>query len=244
VFPVKTLFKPTQAEIEKRRLMFSAYFKAILEYPEIQEDPEVNEFFLTKNLIQEQTKQRRVSAKEEDDEDVTLTMKRRHLLRKKSHTVSLKPVFDFAKHVQQLKDAVDPVEGVNGFDREFFVSNIVVLQINVSIFQFIEERTSLQAQTLNYESAFLPQNMPKNRYTNILPSNLMILSTIAHHHFTVEETRVRLSLINNDPTSDYINANFISVRSSLFILNEHMERDWHQTQNMLMLQLKDHFLTQ
>ncbi|XP_068202269.1 uncharacterized protein [Palaemon carinicauda] len=46
----------------------------------------------------------------------------------------------------------------------------------------------------------LPVNEKKNRYRNNLP---------------YDETRVKLSIINNDPSSDYINANYIQGYSSI-----------------------------
>ncbi|XP_066913427.1 tyrosine-protein phosphatase non-receptor type 9-like [Clytia hemisphaerica] len=47
----------------------------------------------------------------------------------------------------------------------------------------------------NFESTLYPVNTKKNRYNNIL---------------TFEETRVRLERRNDDPFSDYINANFVN----------------------------------
>ncbi|CAM9129590.1 unnamed protein product, partial [Lampetra fluviatilis] len=61
---------------------------------------------------------------------------------------------------------------------------------------FAEEFEELQSvgKSESCKVASLPANQPKNRYSNILP---------------YDKSRVHLQLLDNDPHSDYINANYI-----------------------------------
>jgi len=84
------------------------------------------------------------------------------------------------EHIKALSIPIDQAnQKINGFDVEF---------------QYIEQATSKQVLTENFESANKPENRPKNRYTNILPT---------------EKTRVKLSEIPGEAGSDYTNGNFI-----------------------------------
>jgi len=174
-FPPKTLFKPTEKEIEKRRIMFSRYFKTLVGHRDMQDDADMKEFFLTRFSIKQKTIR--------EDEEVglvnkSLEMRRKDKLRSQTWTVSLKPVMNFSKHVQDLQSTVD--DEISGFDREF---------------SFIEEKTMNQQMNMDYYSSLLEVNIPKNRYSNILAT---------------ESTRVKLSVLNGIPETDYINANFIN----------------------------------
>lgn len=86
------------------------------------------------------------------------------------------------------------------------------------------------------DSALLPENRGKNRYNNILPceskhlprTQTMIIWTCLLTHLWLnmflcsdDSTRVKLSCVDDDPCSDYINASYIPVRSILSVCLQH-----------------------
>lgn len=73
------------------------------------------------------------------------------------------------------------------------------------------------------DTALLPENRGKNRYNNILPCEcserlqqrpqaLSDTPLTLLLFFTDDSTRVKLSYVDDDPSSDYINASYIPVR--------------------------------
>lgn len=84
------------------------------------------------------------------------------------------------------------------------------------------------------DSALLPENRGKNRYNNILPCEffsagtqteitwnlwksasctlILYAHTLACLSCSDDSTRVKLSCVDDDPSSDYINASYIPVR--------------------------------
>jgi receptor-type tyrosine-protein phosphatase F len=80
-------------------------------------------------------------------------------------------------HLRKVREVNPNDSSINGFDEEFW---------------YIEEKSSQQQSTT--ESALLPVNRSKNRYSNVLPP---------------EYTRVKLKEIDGIEGSDYINANYI-----------------------------------
>ena len=76
------------------------------------------------------------------------------------------------------------------------------------------------------DSALLPENRGKNRYNNILPCECPAPPTgggggrrgfVSVHQLLSllcldDSTRVKLSYVDDDPCSDYINASYIPVR--------------------------------
>nr|XP_032835876.1 receptor-type tyrosine-protein phosphatase H-like [Petromyzon marinus] len=99
---------------------------------------------------------------------------------------------------------------------------------------FAEEFEELQGvgKSESFKVASLPANQPKNRYSNILP---------------YDKSRVHLQLLDHDPHSDYINANYIpgmlSERDFIAaqgpmssLLNDFWRLVWEQqVQNIVML---------
>lgn len=72
-----------------------------------------------------------------------------------------------------------------------------VIRHKDSDFLFNAEFDSLpRAKILQHVNSEKPENLRKNRYNDIK---------------ACDETRVKLSELNNNPSSDYINANFIKV---------------------------------
>lgn len=118
----------------------------------------------------------------------------------KSSDLTVEQLFD----VYLEKHAFDDFE----FDEEFrvkrisFFSSSIVLKIFVVF--FICRQTIPNFVNSNFLTSIRPENLLKNRFVDILPA---------------ESTRVRLSTIDNDPTTDFINANFISVRSTTFFFS-------------------------
>ncbi|XP_073725516.1 receptor-type tyrosine-protein phosphatase beta [Misgurnus anguillicaudatus] len=118
------------------------------------------------------------------------------IYRKKAHKIAVQesPVMKLCMWKElptsQMCSAIrSPVRAVN------FESHLSKLQSDSS-YLMSEEFKDLKdvGRTQTQNAARLPGNRSKNRYNNILP---------------YDSTRVRLSCLDDDPTSDYINANYI-----------------------------------
>eukprot|EP01119_Soliformovum_irregulare_P022438 TRINITY_DN7671_c0_g1_i1.p1 TRINITY_DN7671_c0_g1~~TRINITY_DN7671_c0_g1_i1.p1 ORF type:complete len:543 (-),score=127.26 TRINITY_DN7671_c0_g1_i1:41-1462(-) len=180
-FPSRTIFKANEAEIEKRRLLFSRYFHSIVQYPEIQKDEDFRSFFQISVLQQKSSSTVPSNVGKEEEEDGSDRRRRRGVcLRQTISSMSMLPIKNIADHVKLLQKPLVGDEESNGFQREFL---------------YIEERSNLGRLSADYSSSQAQFNIPKNRYINVLPP---------------ENTRVRLQLVASDPRTDYINANHIS----------------------------------
>jgi len=132
--------------------MFSTYFSLIVKYTEIQNDEDVMNFFVTSFITNGETSQ---NNKIVDEEEILINKtEHRKLDKSRSSTlnVSLKQLYNFAKHVQDLRSTEN--QEINGFEMEF---------------TFIEEKMMSRHLSADYSSALLDSNLCKNRYSNILP---------------------------------------------------------------------------
>uniref|UniRef100_A0A8D2ZI55 protein-tyrosine-phosphatase n=1 Tax=Scophthalmus maximus TaxID=52904 RepID=A0A8D2ZI55_SCOMX len=129
-----------------------------------------------------------------------------------------------ASHVGQISNVADCVRPVPAgqFQAGQFQPAIRVADLLQHITQmkcgqgygFKEEYEALaEGQTAPWETAKKDENRNKNRYGNI----------IAYDH-----TRVRLQLLEGDPHSDYINANYIDVRPMQETVRDFWRMVWQE----------------
>ncbi len=77
--------------------------------------------------------------------------------------------------------------------------------VNLSFMHFVYycfQKVSAIGLDHSKDASLMPENRAKNRYTNIL----------AYDH-----SRVKLDYVDDDPGSDYINANYIPVSTVMFL---------------------------
>ena len=93
------------------------------------------------------------------------------------------PAASFKESVKKMND--------RDWERQFEALNIHQHELD-------ETKWGGKSKEQRYPTATLPENLKKNRYTNILPT---------------ESSRVKLKVIDDSADTDYINANWISVSS-------------------------------
>ena len=83
---------------------------------------------------------------------------------------------------------------------------------NMFPFQYVEEKTAHMGATGDFVAAHLTDNINKNRYRNVLPRNVANYARVTNVSILLaENTRVKLSVIEGEAGSDFINANYISI---------------------------------
>jgi protein tyrosine phosphatase len=90
-------------------------------------------------------------------------------------------IYDLPEHVRLLFEPISSTSTLDGFDIEF---------------KYVEKMSAELEKTQTYSHANKPNNQMKNRYYNVLPP---------------DKSRVKLSQLEGDEDSDYINANFADV---------------------------------
>lgn len=150
--------------------------------------------------------------------------------------------FSRSEILQKLKSRCVSLAANNnrGFKQEFRVTKTnrnttcirsVVCEVftRAPIFGFMQELSEV-GKDLPTKAGAADANKQKNRYPLILPCeceasdvwnlfgkcswpNVTLMSVRSPHLIVDDHSRVRLSIQNQDPGSDYINANFVPVRS-------------------------------